>query len=192
MCARADGPVAQVTADSPPFLVLRGAGDAIMPFAQGARLPAALRRAGVRVDFRPVSGGDQLWVGVAEAEAERWGAGVGVRPVRRGGHDCVRTRPPHGRDPADGPSGGARTRRDGTARPASRPGFRAPQADPRHWRRAGSANQGFDPSPSRTTPVHRGRCRPIRRPVGLGPDRSAITPAARTANFGFRNCCWPR
>ncbi|SEE29664.1 Acetyl esterase/lipase [Streptomyces misionensis] len=69
--ARDASPVAHVTADSPPFLILHGTGDAIVPFAQGERLAAALRRAGVPVDFRPVCGGDHLWVGVAEAGVER-------------------------------------------------------------------------------------------------------------------------
>jgi acetyl esterase/lipase len=69
--ARDASPVAHVTADAPPFLVLHGSRDGIVPFAQGERLAAALRAAGVPVDFRPVPGGDHLWVGVTEAEVER-------------------------------------------------------------------------------------------------------------------------
>ncbi|MFD7994169.1 alpha/beta hydrolase family protein [Streptomyces mexicanus] len=69
--ARDAGPVAHVTAHAPPFLVLHGSRDGIVPFAQGERLASALRAAGVPVDFRPVPGGDHLWVGVTEAEVER-------------------------------------------------------------------------------------------------------------------------
>ncbi|MEU5085337.1 hypothetical protein [Streptomyces sp. NPDC021356] len=43
----------------------------IVPRAQGGRLTAALRAAGVAVDFRPVPGAGHLWPGLGEAEAER-------------------------------------------------------------------------------------------------------------------------
>jgi acetyl esterase/lipase len=69
--ARDASPVAHVRADAPPFLVLHGSRDGIVPFAQGERLAAARRAAGAPVDFRPVPGGDHLWVGVTEAEVER-------------------------------------------------------------------------------------------------------------------------
>ncbi|MFF8596908.1 alpha/beta fold hydrolase [Streptomyces sp. NPDC015220] len=69
--ARDASPVAHVTAQAPPFLVLHGTEDSVVPFAQSERLAAALGRAGAPVDFRPVPGGDHLWVGVEDAEVER-------------------------------------------------------------------------------------------------------------------------
>ncbi|MEW2294213.1 alpha/beta hydrolase [Streptomyces sp. NPDC006743] len=69
--ARDAGPVAHVTPGAPPFLVLHGTDDTVVPRAQGERLTAALRRAGVPVDFRPVPGADHLWVGLDDAGVER-------------------------------------------------------------------------------------------------------------------------
>jgi len=68
--ARAAGPVSRVTATAPPFLVPHGTADTIVPFAQGERLVRALRAAGGRVEFRPVEGGDHLWVGLPEEDVE--------------------------------------------------------------------------------------------------------------------------
>ncbi|MER6347855.1 alpha/beta hydrolase fold domain-containing protein [Streptomyces sp. NPDC001595] len=68
--ARAASPVHAVTADAPPFLVLHGTADGIVPFAQGERLATALREAGAEADLRPVAGGDHLWVGVPEEDVE--------------------------------------------------------------------------------------------------------------------------
>ncbi|WP_175410701.1 alpha/beta hydrolase [Streptomyces sp. TRM64462] len=69
--ARAASPVAHVHADAPPFLVLHGTEDVLIPLAQGEQLAAALRRAGARVDFRPVPGAGHGWEGLADDEAER-------------------------------------------------------------------------------------------------------------------------
>ncbi|MET9801753.1 alpha/beta hydrolase [Streptomyces sp. NPDC006368] len=69
--ARAASPVTHVTADAPPFLILHGTDDAAIPLAQGARLAAALRDAGVEVDFRPVPGADHAWAGLSDREVER-------------------------------------------------------------------------------------------------------------------------
>ncbi|MET9319530.1 alpha/beta hydrolase [Streptomyces sp. NPDC003038] len=69
--ARAASPVTHVTADAPPFLILHGTDDAAIPFAQGEQLAAALRDAGVEVDFRPVPGADHAWLGLAEEDVER-------------------------------------------------------------------------------------------------------------------------
>jgi acetyl esterase/lipase len=68
--ARAASPVAHVTADAPPFLILHGTEDSAVPFAQGEALAAALHAAGAEADFRPVPGADHVWVGLAEEEVE--------------------------------------------------------------------------------------------------------------------------
>ncbi|GAA2489865.1 prolyl oligopeptidase family serine peptidase [Streptomyces gobitricini] len=44
--ARAASPVAHVSAGAPPFLVLHGTDDSLIPLAQGAQFAAALREAG--------------------------------------------------------------------------------------------------------------------------------------------------
>ncbi|MDG9719028.1 alpha/beta hydrolase [Streptomyces sp. DH24] len=64
--ARAASPVARVTPDAPPFLILHGADDSVVPHAQGEALAAALRAAGTEVTFRSVPGADHLWVGAAD------------------------------------------------------------------------------------------------------------------------------
>ncbi|MFF9853120.1 alpha/beta hydrolase fold domain-containing protein [Streptomyces litmocidini] len=69
--ARAASPVAHVHADAPPFLVLHGTEDALIPLAQGEQLAAALRRVGARVDFRPVAGADHGWAGLSEEDTEQ-------------------------------------------------------------------------------------------------------------------------
>ncbi|MCX5403012.1 alpha/beta hydrolase [Streptomyces sp. NBC_00335] len=69
--ARAASPVAHVHAGAPPFLVLHGAEDTLIPLAQGEQLAAALHRVGARVDFRPVPGADHGWAGLPDEEAER-------------------------------------------------------------------------------------------------------------------------
>ncbi|WP_044386307.1 alpha/beta hydrolase [Streptomyces cyaneogriseus] len=69
--ARAAGPVARVTADAPPFLILHGTRDTVIPVAQGRALASALRAAGAEADFRPVPGADHLWIGAAEEDVAR-------------------------------------------------------------------------------------------------------------------------
>ncbi|MFE7031602.1 alpha/beta hydrolase fold domain-containing protein [Streptomyces sp. NPDC057621] len=64
-------PVHHVTADAPPFLVLHGTEDHIVPGDQGVRLAAALREAGVPADLRLIEGADHLWYGLSDAEVER-------------------------------------------------------------------------------------------------------------------------
>lgn len=68
---RAASPAAQVTADAPPFLILHGTRDSIVPFAQSEQLAAALHAAGATADLRPVPGADHLWVGLPDAEVEQ-------------------------------------------------------------------------------------------------------------------------
>ncbi|MET9431623.1 MULTISPECIES: alpha/beta hydrolase [unclassified Streptomyces] len=68
--ARAAGPVARVTPGAPPFLVLHGTDDALIPVRQAVRLADALRGAGVEVELRLVERGDHLWVGLSDGEVE--------------------------------------------------------------------------------------------------------------------------
>ena len=49
-------PITYVTPDDPPFLVMHGTLDKLIPFNQSELLVDALNAAGVRVDFRPVPG----------------------------------------------------------------------------------------------------------------------------------------
>ncbi|MEU8472665.1 hypothetical protein AB0F30_33100 [Streptomyces sp. NPDC029006] len=63
------GPALRVTPQAPPFLVLRGTRDALVP--RGERLAAALRAAGVPADHAPVAGTDQLRAGLTDEEVER-------------------------------------------------------------------------------------------------------------------------
>jgi acetyl esterase/lipase len=49
-------PIAYVTKDDPPFLILHGDKDTTVPFSQSELLEEALRKAGLDVTFRPVKG----------------------------------------------------------------------------------------------------------------------------------------
>jgi len=54
--ARAASPVTYVSEGDPPFLILHGTEDALVPFNQSEVLAAALKKAGVDVTFVPVEG----------------------------------------------------------------------------------------------------------------------------------------
>ncbi|MGW7790735.1 alpha/beta hydrolase fold domain-containing protein [Streptomyces tricolor] len=69
--ARDASPALRVTPQAPPFLVLHGTGDELVPCAQSERLTAALRAARVPVDHVRVPGANHLWAGLAEEEVER-------------------------------------------------------------------------------------------------------------------------
>lgn len=69
--ARDASPALRVTPQAPPFLVLHGTRDDLVPCAQSDRLAAALRAARVPVDHVRVPGANHLWVGAAEDEVER-------------------------------------------------------------------------------------------------------------------------
>ncbi|MGW2235543.1 alpha/beta hydrolase fold domain-containing protein [Streptomyces sp. NPDC001759] len=69
--ARDASPVSRVTPGAPPFLVLHGTDDVIVPHAQAERLVSALHQAGADAELVSVRGGDHLWVGIADAEVER-------------------------------------------------------------------------------------------------------------------------
>ncbi len=49
-------PQAYVTADAPPFYVLHGTADPVLPFSQSANFAAAMATAGARIAFEPVPG----------------------------------------------------------------------------------------------------------------------------------------
>jgi acetyl esterase/lipase len=66
--AREASPVAHVGAGAPPFLLLHGADDVLMPARQSVRLAEALRSAGHRPELRLLAGGDHLWVGLSDEE----------------------------------------------------------------------------------------------------------------------------
>ncbi|WP_198653475.1 alpha/beta hydrolase [Actinocorallia populi] len=66
--ARDASPVAHVTPQAPPFLVLHGTEDGLVPFAQSRRLAEALRAQGADAALHPVEGADHLWVGLPERE----------------------------------------------------------------------------------------------------------------------------
>ncbi|MEV5517273.1 prolyl oligopeptidase family serine peptidase, partial [Streptomyces flaveolus] len=69
--AREASPVARVTPGAPPFLILHGDKDTVIPVTQGQALASALEAVGAAADFRTVAGADHLWIGAAEADVER-------------------------------------------------------------------------------------------------------------------------
>ena len=54
--ARVASPITYVTSDDPPFLIMHGDLDAVVPLAQSEKLRDVLRRAGVRVELEIVKG----------------------------------------------------------------------------------------------------------------------------------------
>ena len=54
--AQAASPITYVTRDDPPFLILHGTKDPLVPFSQSERLAAALKQAGASCRFVPVEG----------------------------------------------------------------------------------------------------------------------------------------
>jgi acetyl esterase/lipase len=54
--ARKASPITYVSKDSPPFLIMHGDRDRVVPFNQGEELYAALKKAGVDATFIPVKG----------------------------------------------------------------------------------------------------------------------------------------
>jgi acetyl esterase/lipase len=61
-------PVHYVTAGAPPFLLLHGELDAVVPIDQSARLHAALQSAGARSEFVPVPGADHCFDGYPDVD----------------------------------------------------------------------------------------------------------------------------
>ncbi|WEH43199.1 alpha/beta hydrolase [Streptomyces sp. AM 2-1-1] len=90
----AASPAKRAGPGSPPFLVLHGTDDTLVPVAQGRRLAAALRAAAVPVDFREIEGADHLWVGIEEDRITecfltslRFARSVTAGPVQGGAED---------------------------------------------------------------------------------------------------------
>jgi len=67
---RADAsPVNHVTAGAPPFLLLHGTADWLVPYAQSEQLAAALHAAGAPVQLAPVEGAGHIWLGHPDVDA---------------------------------------------------------------------------------------------------------------------------
>ena len=62
-------PVTSVTADSPPFLLVHGTEDHLVPYSQSEALAAALTAAGVPVRLLPVVGADHIFLGCSDVDA---------------------------------------------------------------------------------------------------------------------------
>jgi acetyl esterase/lipase len=56
-------PVTHVTPDAPPFLLVHGTADWLVPYAQSEQLAAALEAAGVPVELVPVEGAEHIFDG---------------------------------------------------------------------------------------------------------------------------------
>ncbi|WP_219417422.1 alpha/beta hydrolase family protein [Pseudonocardia nigra] len=68
--ARADlSPIRHVTTGAPPFLLVHGTVDDLVPFAQSEALEAALSAAGVRVRLVPVEGAGHIFHRCDDVEA---------------------------------------------------------------------------------------------------------------------------
>jgi acetyl esterase/lipase len=65
----AASPVNHVTSDAPPFLLVHGTVDGVVPYAQSERLAAALTAAGATVQLVPVEGADHIFDGHADIDA---------------------------------------------------------------------------------------------------------------------------
>ncbi|MFJ8149520.1 alpha/beta hydrolase family protein [Streptomyces sp. NPDC096048] len=55
---------------APPFLILHGAEDTVVPAARGEALASAPRAVGAEAGFRTVPDADHLWTGAAEWDVE--------------------------------------------------------------------------------------------------------------------------
>ena len=53
---KAVSPVTYVSKDAPPFLIIHGTADTLVPYAQSVELEAALKTAGVDVLLQPIPG----------------------------------------------------------------------------------------------------------------------------------------
>lgn len=62
-------PVTHVTAGAPPFLIVHGTADPLVPFSQSEQLTAALTAAGVPVRLVPVEGAGHIFLGCPDITA---------------------------------------------------------------------------------------------------------------------------
>jgi acetyl esterase/lipase len=60
-------PITHVSSGAPPFLLLHGRDDRLVPCAQSRRLHASLRQAGVEAELDVLEGADHMWMGSPEA-----------------------------------------------------------------------------------------------------------------------------
>jgi len=60
-------PISHVSADAPPFLLLHGSADRLVPCVQSRRMHAALQAAGVEAELDVLEGADHMWRGSPEA-----------------------------------------------------------------------------------------------------------------------------
>ena len=64
IAARVDAsPISHVTAAAPPFLLVHGTADWLVPYGQSEQLAVALKGAGVPVDLVPVEGAEHIFIG---------------------------------------------------------------------------------------------------------------------------------
>ena len=68
--AREASPVGQVHGDAPPFLLIHGDSDTMVPGSHSEALAARLRDAGVPVELRTVPGADHGWYGASDDVVE--------------------------------------------------------------------------------------------------------------------------
>jgi dipeptidyl aminopeptidase/acylaminoacyl peptidase len=67
---RADAsPVTHVTPGSPPFLLLHGTADWLVPYGQSQQLAAAMTAAGAPVELVPIEGAGHIWLGHDDVDA---------------------------------------------------------------------------------------------------------------------------
>jgi len=62
--ARAASPVAHAHTDAPPFLIMHGTEDSLVPLEQSRKLAEALTRAGAQAELIAVPGDDHGWFGL--------------------------------------------------------------------------------------------------------------------------------
>ena len=77
-------PVSHVSADAPPFLLLHGRADRMVPCVQSERLYAALLEAGVEVEFDAYEDADHMWLGTPEAAQQALDRTIDVLSRRLG------------------------------------------------------------------------------------------------------------
>jgi dipeptidyl aminopeptidase/acylaminoacyl peptidase len=62
-------PITHVTAEAPPFLLVHGTTDWLVPYAQSEQLHAALTAAGVESRLVPVEGAEHIFTGCDDIDA---------------------------------------------------------------------------------------------------------------------------